>query len=389
MSDNLRSNSFLRILMIAPQFFPIVGGYERAAERLSVSLIAKGHIVEVVTERRDNKWEKKELISGILVHRLNCIYRKRMHIISSLMFFALFLLRKGHHYDVWHIHQYGVHAVLAVILGRLMGVPTILKITNSDADGVNGTMSNIPLGRKLTDVNMCVAISRETYQEALLGGFVREKLTTISNGVNSDTFCPINEHNKLEIRANLGINASGVVLSVGRLSRQKNFDGLIHAWSQALPSLPKNWQLFVIGDGPMKEQLTRLSQSLGVSDTVYFVGKKDNIHEWLGIADLFVIASHHEGLSNALLEAMSCGLPSISTHVSGATELLSETGAGIVVRNSGKELSEAITYLANNPQTRKIMGNNARETIEQNYSIDMVATKYDTLYKKMLNIALY
>ena len=131
-----RDDEPIRVLMISPQFRPLVGGYERAAERLSAALAAAGLRVVVIAERRDRAWPAVECIDGYEVRRLSCSYRRHLHTITSLLSFAGFLLRHGREFDVWHVHQYGFHAALAVALGKVLRRPVVLKLTSSGAMGI-------------------------------------------------------------------------------------------------------------------------------------------------------------------------------------------------------------------------------------------------------------
>ena len=88
-----RDDEAVRVLMISPQFRPLVGGYERAAERLSMALAEAGMRVVVIAERRDHAWPAVECIDGYEVRRLSCWYRRKLHTITSLLSFAGFLLR--------------------------------------------------------------------------------------------------------------------------------------------------------------------------------------------------------------------------------------------------------------------------------------------------------
>ena len=122
--------------MIAPQFRPLVGGYERAAERLAEELVSLGHEVTVIADCRDKCWPRMETTNGVTVRRLWCIYRTGLHLLTALLSHAAFLLLNGRRYDVFHIHQYGYHAAVTVVIGRLLRRPIILKITNTGAQGI-------------------------------------------------------------------------------------------------------------------------------------------------------------------------------------------------------------------------------------------------------------
>ena len=82
-----RDGEPVRVLMISPQFRPLVGGYERAAERLSVALAEAGMRVVVIAERRDRAWPAVECIDGYEVRRLSCSYRRHLHVVTSLLSF--------------------------------------------------------------------------------------------------------------------------------------------------------------------------------------------------------------------------------------------------------------------------------------------------------------
>jgi hypothetical protein len=100
--------------MIAPQFRPLIGGYERAAERLCAALAERGFQVTVIAERRVRSWPVREIVQGYEVRRLPCLYRRQLHIVSSLLVFGIYMLLHGRRFQVWHVHQYGPHAALAV-----------------------------------------------------------------------------------------------------------------------------------------------------------------------------------------------------------------------------------------------------------------------------------
>jgi len=127
------------------------------------------------------------------------------------------------------------------------------------------------------------------------------------------------------------------------------------------------------------------------------LGMTHNVVQHLRSADIFVLPSRTEGLSNALLEAMSHGIPCIATNVGGNSELLGAdngkilSGEYVMARNGllvnpddVKGLSEAILYVIRNQETGEEMGRKGREFIEDNFSIDSVANKYIGLYQHMV-----
>ncbi len=374
--------------MICPQFKPIVGGYERAAERLSIELTVQNHDITIITEKRDKCWQKKEELEGVIILRLWCIYKPKWHSISSLVSFSFYLLTQGFKFHVWHVHQYGMHAVLAVLLGKLLRRPVVLKLTNSKEQGLNKVINGLPLNnllhRILQGVNAVVALSRETRNDAIAFGIPIDRIHVLGNGVDTLKYTPCEYKQRKRLQQKLGIDAIGVVIYIGRLSNEKNLQGLLKAWRIAIPQLPDGWKLIIVGDGPLRAILDSEILTYKLSTSVQLVGQQNNIHEWLGAADIYTLASHNEGLSNTLLEAMACGRPVVSTLVSGVTELVLETGAGFVVAiGNMNQLATSIVKLAKNPKLQQQMGQNSRKAIEKKYSIESVTTSYANLYRDL------
>jgi glycosyltransferase involved in cell wall biosynthesis len=377
-------------LMVSPQFRPVVGGYERAAERLSAELVRLGHEVTVIAERRDRSWPAREQQDGVMVRRLWCLYRPHLHHVTSLATFALFLFTQGWRFHVWHIHQYGLHAVLAVVLGKLLHRPVVLKLTSSKDHGIQQVVADMPLAASarawLLGIDAMVATTQETRAEAQAFGIQADRVYVVGNGIDTQIFHPRSHDERLGLRRQLSVDADGMVVFVGRLSQEKNPDGLLHAWQLALPNLTAGWKLVLVGDGPMRGELEAFADGERLTDTVLFTGQQTNVESWLGAADVYVLASHNEGLSNTLLEAMSSGLPVVSTRVSGVPEIVEEVGAGLVVDVGQKDqLADALTRLANDSSLRSQMGRAGRTVILKTYSINHVAKLHERLYYNLLN----
>lgn len=379
----------MSILTLSPQFRPILGGYERAAERLSGALAKLGVDVTVITERRESFWPAHESADGVAIHRLPCIYRPHIHMLSSLLAFAWFLLWRGRRFDVWHVHQYGLHALLAVALGKALRRPVVVKLTSAGEQGIGKTVSHLPLPRLsaalLRRMAACVATSRTTLEEALAFGIPPERVHLVGNGVDTRLFHPAPSPERLAERESLGINASGLIIFVGRLSPEKNPDGLLTAWQSAQKELPDGWRLMLLGDGPMRDTLNSAIESSGQGEYVRLAGNQKDVARWMRAADVYVLTSHHEGLSNTTLEAMASGLPVITTRVSGSAETVGETGAGIVV-DVGRmdQLQAALIRLVRDAPLQEQMGRIGRAVVAEQYSIEHVAEAHLGLYQRLV-----
>ena len=371
-------------LMVCPQFRPIVGGYERSAEALSAWMAVRGMRVTVVTERRSRDWPRVERLSGFEIRRLPSLYVKGVHILSTLVSLACFLLVRGRRFAVWHVHQYGWYGGVAIGMGRLLRRPVVLKITNQREYGIAavaaGAFGSSILTRLLAAANACVVISRETRDEALAFGYPPDRIVTVPNGVDGTIFQPSTPEARVEQRAALGLAARGIVLSVARMYPEKNIRGLIEAWA-LVAAKAEGWVLVVLGDGPLRPDIEKAIRDYGVSSSVRLIGQVAVPAPWFRASDVFVLSSHAEGLSNTTLEAMASGLPVVSTRVSGSHETVKRTGAGLVVDVADMPaLAAALLRLIGDAAERARMGAAARRAFDQSFSIETVGERMLSLY---------
>lgn len=138
------------------------------------------------------------------------------------------------------------------------------------------------------------------------------------------------------------------LISVGRLTPQKGFDRLINVHKRLLDCGIKN-NLYILGQGQLRDKLTMQSEELGVSKSVHFLGFQKNPYNYVANADLFVCSSRQEGFSTAVTEALVVGTPVVSTNCSGAYELLGNNNEyGIVTEQSEEAIFQAIYKLVTN-----------------------------------------
>jgi glycosyltransferase involved in cell wall biosynthesis len=145
--------------------------------------------------------------------------------------------------------------------------------------------------------------------------------------------------------------------------------------------------LYLLGDGPLKEELMHLAEQLEITDRVLFHGQTDNVLTHLQEADLFVLPSRAEGLSNALLEAMSCGLPVVVSAIPGNVDVIDHNQNGLrFTVDDPDALAQILTSLLTNANQRKRLGRQARQTVERRYSLSAVADQYIDLYRDLMNL---
>ena len=130
-------------------------------------------------------------------------------------------------------------------------------------------------------------------------------------------------------RSRLNLLPRPRVIFTGRLHPQKNLPLLLEAWTEVARRSPAN--LILVGPGNDRQRLTELAGSLGIADRVQFIGAVDNPAEYLRAADIFVLPSVAEGMSNSLLEAMATALPCVVSGIGGNTDLITDRQTGRLV----------------------------------------------------------
>jgi len=389
----------MKVLMVISQFYPIIGGAEKQAQILARKLMERGVTVDIVTGWWNFRTLRKEIIGGVKVFRnFSCwgvFGIKGIRALGGLIYMftlGLYLLIHRREYDIIHVHQALYPAFVSTFVGKqILKKPVLVKTASSGITSDFKLLRRFPLGNfqlkyLLKKMDCLVTVSRISGREYREIGFPESKIVYIPNGVE----VPRERKDFLD-----GITQ---VVATSRLSEEKGVDVLLRAWADAVKH-EKRLQLTIMGYGPLESKLKRLSQSLGIGPSVEFTGRVENVEAYLKNAELFILPSRAEGLSNALLEAMSHRLPCIATYVGGNVEVLGGTEEGIppnggylLARNGIlinpddiEGLSKAIIYFVRNKNEREEMANRGRLYIQENYSIDLIADRYIALYHHMLN----
>jgi len=228
---------------------------------------------------------------------------------------------------------------------------------------------------RYTDV--LITINKEDYERAKK--FRARKVCYVRGvGVNVAKFEP-NETNKKEIRDELAIkNSDVVVLSVGEVNKNKNHRTVIEAIAK---SHSANLYYVICGQGPLVDEHKNLAKLLGVEDRVIFAGYRTDVSKFYSMADVFVFPSFREGLSVALMEAMSCGLPIVCSNIRGNVDLVQDGAGGYLCDPSDAAgFSVAIERLANDAELRRNMGRTNIENVKE-FDISSVMDQMLQIYK--------
>ncbi len=234
--------------------------------------------------------------------------------------------------------------------------------------------------------NKVIAISGPVKEHLIKDFKVREEdVRVIHNGIDLEKFAVKNQEPGVDVRMNLGLGNGPVVGIIARLSEEKGHVYLIRAMEAVIDKFPQA-QLFIVGEGRMREELVNVAKAAGLEKNVIFLPSVMDTQEVLSTMDLFVLPSLKEGLGLALMEAMACGLSVIGSDVGGIKSLIQDRYNGLLIRPAdSRELSNAILELLQNPDKAKFLGANARNFINQNFSKDKMVLETEEVYLQCLN----
>lgn len=171
---------------------------------------------------------------------------------------------------------------------------------------------------------------------------------------------------------------STTFIACGRLTPQKGYPYLLEAFAAVRNQCEA--RLIILGDGPLQEQLVQLAGRLGIKNDVEFAGFVPDPLNWFAKADVFVLASLWEGFANVIVEAMSAGLPVVSTDCPhGPAEIISDGVNGLLVKPSDSEsLAQAMVAMARDPALRKVLGDNGFKR-SNDFTSDAIAKSWREL----------
>lgn len=364
----------MRALFIISYFPPMGYGGERQALLLAKTLVQQGSCVEVLTRHRRGL-KREDSIEGVSVHRRGVAHGGKIGSVLAALLWTLFILRYGRRYDVFHAHQ-PHSAMLIALLGKLVwGGAAIVKMPGTrGVERVTGSRVRAAMLSRFVDA---VAVMNRDHMLQLEDAGLSTSLEMIPNGVDLDRKSPSPEDPQQV--------AGPSVVFAGRLIPSKGVDLLLRCWKTVQQEAEDSPQLWIVGDGSSRSELEELVRSLGLRG-VHFIGMVDDALRYTQGATVCVCPSRpgQEGLSNTLLEAMALDRPIVATNVEGMRDVLVNEQNGLLVNpGSPYELAQAILRLLGDSRLRERLGENARHTVERQYSIQQVAAEYRHLYQSI------
>ena len=381
----------MRVLMVTPSYFPILGGTETYVQQLTHILNQKkGMHADVMTYNMDSKWSptnRDEIIKedGFKVFRvpaynpriLKGLYHElfNVHVIPKLDFTGEF-----RNYDIIHFHD--DTDVSLPLFSYFVNAPKKSRLLHCHTlpytyDRYKRNLLLRTLFKKVAD--LYVGLSKHTLRFLLDLGLPKAKLAILPNAVDTETFRP-NDNRKID----------NLILFVARIIPTKGLDVLL----KALFHLDIQTQVIIIGpvgDQSFFSYVQRLIRKVNdeTLHEVTYIGPlyENDLIKWYQKAAIFAAPAIWEHFSISNLEALACGTPVISTPIGATPEVVKDGLNGMLVPpNEPLALASALEKLLKNETLRELYGRRGREIVENFFSWKIVSEKVTEIYRRLLPI---
>lgn len=324
-------------------------------------------------------FEKGDMFEGYDLSIVKFICLNRKHVYDLRIIFDLIRLIRKEKYDIVHSYLFGFH-YLATIPAKTTGVRMVISSRRELATWKKRHHRFLEnLGNLFTDkVITCSEAARDFSLKN--ENLSEDKITTIYNGINLNKFYPI-EKNK-EILNDFGLTAQDKIIGmVANFSAVKDHQALLKAVNE-IKKRYSSIKCILAGGGSLRVSIAAEVDHLGLKNNVIFTGRRDDVERILSVMDVFVLSSLSEGMPNAALEAMACGLPVVATNVGGIPEVVEDGKSGMLVEpKDSMAIANTIIKLLEDEALRRNMGEYGREVVKRKFSLERMVKDYEVFYK--------
>lgn len=349
--------------------FDQVGGAEVAIWRLACGLTHRGQTVTLITTQAITEWRARrgniiEWRGGVRIIRLPVWQRSRAWV-KRMLQIELWIALRFLNIDVLHVRGLSRETIAAAKIANRFHIKTICTLM---AGGAYGDLARLPL-------NTPIAFDRVTcFTPALAGdviarGYPHHRIAIIPNGVDTETFTPT-----------LTSPDPHSAIYVGQFRPEKRIDLLLRAWQRVQAQRP-DARLTLVGGIERAPHYRQLAADLGVRVTFTPLLSEHTVRDQLRNHAVFIQPGVSEGMSNALLEAMACGLAPVVSDTPANRAVITPGDNGLCYEaESADALAPALLHLFTHPDQRAALGKRARDTVIENYRLESIIDRIMALY---------
>ncbi len=294
---------------------------------------------------------------------------------------ALYKWLEAKRFDLFHCHAgIGWEGFGGVEVAHAAGVPQVVR-TEHLPYLLDHPVQRADHRRIVSSVDRLICVSYEARASYIKAGIPAAKISVVYNGIPLQT----PQRNRHALLTELGLPSTArLILTVGRMVKQKGYDVLLEAIPAVLRQAPEAHFLWA-GDGPLQDELSARAAALGVAANVHLLGRRRDVPTLMAAADLFVLPSRFEGFPLSVLEAMSVALPVVGTRVCGTSEAVQDGVTGrLAPPEQPAALAAAIIETLAQPMRAAQWGAAGRVLVYKRFSAERMAGETSDIYQELL-----
>lgn len=303
----------------------------------------------------------------------------------------LWVFNNRSNYDVMHGLGPFWDTFFPALFFSKLGGKSYVKITGDKAGFSNNSLISKLTGvsylrkKNANSITGYISISKDIAASLKKVGIDENKIYEIPNGVDVHRFYPLSKDEKEALRKKLGLRKVFTFIFCGGLSHRKRVMETVEAAHKLISEKQCDAQLLVVGPDRsgegIEEQLRKYVLDNNLEKSIIFIGSTNEPELYYQVSDVYILASKSEGMSNSLLEAMACGLPSIVTEISGSEDLIEEEVHGLFTSGESEDIAKKMKTFCLDKSDKKKLGSTASKRITQEYAAEIVWQKHLSLFE--------
>ncbi|MFC1508519.1 N-acetyl-alpha-D-glucosaminyl L-malate synthase BshA [Candidatus Omnitrophota bacterium] len=364
--------------------YPTYGGSGTVATELGRNLARRGHKVHFITTALP--YRLSDFVENIFFHEVEVfqypLFDYAPYSLSLASKMSQVALREE--LDLLHVHYAVPHATSAYLAKKILEkrkqLPVITTLHGTDITLVGTDQSYYDITRfSIEESDAVTAVSSYLKDQTLIRFEIEKPIEVIPNFLDPERFKP-------EIHLNRDCLVSPgekVLMHISNFRPVKRIPDIIEVFEGVARRMKA--RLLLVGAGPEKEHIRSLAEKKGLTDSITFLGRQDDVSTIIPCADLYLLLSEHESFGLTALEAMSCQVPVVGTSGSGMDGFLGDGAAGMLFPVGDVDaMIDGCVRILEDPALSKVMGERGRTRVIEEYHEDRIVEQYEELYRDVL-----
>lgn len=365
--------------------YPTYGGSGVIATELGKALALRGHQVHFISYALP--FRLTNFVENVVFHEVEMSNYPLFEfpLYSLALASKMVEVAEYEKLDLFHVHYAIPHATSAYLAKQMLNGNKRLKVITTlhgtDITLVGLEPSFLPLVKfSIEQSDGVTAVSRFLKEKTITNYSIEKEIEVVPNFIDTELYKP---NKDCSFRKHIAPQGEKILVHTSNFRLVKRVPDTIKIFEKVIREIPS--KLVLVGDGPDRSECERLCRQLHLCDHIKFLGKQDGLVEILNAADLFLIPSQSESFGLAALEAMSCGVPVVSSSVGGLPELIRHNETGFIAEiGDVSRMAKYAVDLLTNDRKHKLFSENSRKRAVETFDKSRVIPMYEDYYKKIL-----